>query len=534
MLGDNLRALKSELIINSTSKGVELAILEEGKLVELHRDPGDTSYRVGDIYLGRVRKVMPNLNAGFIDVGYDRDAFLHHSDLGVQYKTQQKWTKLVMTGKLPVSDIEKFKLEPKIEKRGAMKDCVSSSQLVLVQVAKEPISSKGPRLSAEITLPGRFLVLVPFSDKVSLSSRIKGETERKRLKSLIQSIRPPGFGIIVRTVAQEKGSADLHSDLSDLIKRWGELFENLKSAKPGMRILGELNKTSTVLRDVLRPECELIRVNDEKLADEVKTYLSSIGSDQAESVRYIRDKDLFNSLSIYRQIKATFGIKVSLQSGAYLIIEQTEAMFVIDVNSGGRKKGASTQEENALQTNIECVDEIARLLRLRDIGGIIAIDFIDMAKREHNKLLTDTMKAAMKGDKAKHNIASPSKFGVMELTRQRVRDVANVQTQDRCPSCNGSGSIQAAILVTDTIKSSLKYFSKGEGHKKITILLHPILEAYLVHGEPIKLFKGWYGSSVRIKWEKELGIALELESNSSMEILEFHLYTDKGEELVIA
>jgi ribonuclease G len=203
LLGDNLRALKSELIINSTSKGVELAILEEGKLVELHRDPGDTSYRVGDIYLGRVRKVMPNLNAGFIDVGYDRDAFLHHSDLGVQYKTQQKWTKLVMTGKMPVSDIEKFKLEPKIEKRGHMKDYVSSSQLVLVQVAKEPISSKGPRLSAEITLPGRFLVLVPFSDKVSLSSRIKGETERKRLKSLIQSIRPPGFGIIVRTVAQE-------------------------------------------------------------------------------------------------------------------------------------------------------------------------------------------------------------------------------------------------------------------------------------------------------------------------------------------
>ena len=322
--------------------------------------------------------------------------------------------------------------------------------------------------------------------------------------------------------------------MSDLIKRWGELFENLKRAKPGNRILGELNKTNTVLRDVLRPECELIRVNDEKLADEVKTYLISIGSDQADSVKYIKDKDLFNSLSIYRQIKATFGIKVSLQSGAYLIIEQTEAMFVIDVNSGGRKKGASTQEENALQTNIECVEEIARLLRLRDIGGIIAIDFIDMAKREHNKLLTDTMKAAMKGDKAKHNIASPSKFGVMELTRQRVRDVANVQTQDRCPSCNGSGNIQAAILVTDTIKSSLKYFSKGEGHKKITILLHPILEAYLVHGEPIKLFKGWYGSSVRINWEKELGISLELESNSSMEILEYHLYTDKGEELVVS
>jgi ribonuclease G len=523
--------LKSELIINSTSKGVELAILEEGKLVELHRDPGETSYRVGDIYLGRVRKVMPNLNAGFIDVGYERDAFLHHSDLGVQFKTQQKWTKLIMSGKLPVSDIKKFKLEPKIDKKGAMKDYVSSSQLVMVQVTKEPISSKGPRLTAEVTLPGRFLVLVPFSDKVSLSSRIKNEKERKRLKSLIISIRPPGFGIIVRTVAQEKGSADLHSDLSDLMKRWGELFEGLKRAKPGKRILGELNKTSTVLRDVLRPECELIRVNDEKLADQVKTYLGSIGSDKVDSVKFARDKDLFNTLSIHRQIKATFGKKVSLQSGAYLIIEQTEAMFVIDVNSGGRKKGATSQEENALQTNLECVDEIARLLRLRDIGGIIAIDFIDMAKREHNKQLTDSMKLAMKIDKAKHNIAPPSKFGVMELTRQRVRDVANVQTQDRCPSCNGTGSVQAAILVTDTIKSSIKYLTKGEGHKKLTLLLHPILEAYLIKGEAFRALKGWFGSSVRTEWEKEFGIELDLESNSSMEILEYHIYTELGEEL---
>jgi|TARA_B110000211_G_scaffold111131_1_gene129113 ribonuclease G len=525
--------LKSELIINSTSKGVELAVLEEGKLVELHRDPGEISYRVGDIYLGRVRKVLPNLNAGFIDVGYDRDAFLHHSDLGVQFKTQQKWTKLVMSGKLPVSSIEKFKLESKIDKKGQMKDYVSSSQLVMVQVSKEPISTKGPRLTAEVTLPGRFLVLVPFSDKVNLSSRIKSEKERNRLSSLIKSIRPPGFGIIVRTVAQEKGSADLHSDLSDLMNRWEELFNGLKRAKPGKRILGELNKTSTVLRDALRPECELIRVNDETLADQVKTYLGSIGSDKVDIVKFTKDSDLFNTLSIHRQIKATFGKKVNLQSGAYLIIEQTEAMFVIDVNSGGRKKGASSQEENALQTNIECVEEIARLLRLRDIGGIVAIDFIDMAKKEHNKQLTDAMKLAMKVDKAKHNIAPPSKFGVIELTRQRVRDVANVQTQDRCPSCNGTGAIQAAILVTDTIKSSLKYLSKEEGQKKLTLFVHPILEAYLLKGEPIKVFKGWFGTSIRIEWEKELGLTIELESNSSMEILEFNIYNARGEELTI-
>ncbi len=523
--------MKSELIINATSKGVELAVLEEGKLVELHRDPGETSYRVGDIYLGRVREVMPNLNAGFIDVGYERDAFLHHSDLGAQYKTLNKWSKLVISGKQPVSKIDKFKLEKDIEKKGKMQDYVSSSQLVMVQVAKEPIGSKGPRLTADVTLPGRFLVLVPFSDKVNLSSKLRNEKEKKRLKSLINSIRPPGFGIIVRTVAEGKRSADLHSDLSDLMKRWDELYKGLKRAKPGKRILGELNKTSTVLRDVLRPECEQIRVNDDKLADEVKTYLGSIGSSKVDMVKFVKDKDLFNTLSIHRQIKATFGTKVNLKNGAYLIIEQTEAMFVIDVNSGGRKKGATSQEENALITNIECVDEIARLLRLRDIGGIIAIDFIDMAKRENNKKLTDAMRTAMKKDKAKHNIAPPSKFGVMELTRQRVRDVAEVKTNDKCPSCNGTGTIQAAILVTDQIESSIKYLAKGEGHKKVSLLLHPILEAYLMKGEIHSMLKGIIGSSLRTKWEKKFGIEIALESNSSVEILEFHVFDSNGKEL---
>jgi ribonuclease G len=521
-LGDNSRDLKSELIINSTSQGVELAVLEEGKLVELHRDPGETSYRVGDIYLGRVRKVMPNLNAGFIDVGYERDAFLHHSDLGVQYKTLQKWAKLVMAGKHPVSKIDKFKSEKDIDKKGKMQDYVSSSQLVMVQVSKEPISSKGPRLTADVTLPGRFLVLVPFSDKVSMSSKLRNEKEKKRLKSLIQSIRPPGFGIIVRTVAEGKRSADLHSDLSDLMKRWDELFKGLKSAKPGHRILGELNKTSTVLRDVLRPECELIRVNDDVLADEVKTYLGSIGSDKVGMVKSTKDKDLFNTLSIHRQVKATFGKKVNLQSGAYLIIEQTEAMFVIDVNSGGRKN-----------TNMECVEEIARLLRLRDIGGIIAIDFIDMAKREHNKQLTDAMRDAMKPDKAKHNIAPPSKFGVMELTRQRVRDVADVRTQDKCPSCNGTGNVQAAILVTDQIESSIKYLAKGEGRKMISLLLHPILEAYLIKGEYHSMLKSIFGSSIRTKWEKKFGIDIAIESNSSVEILEYSFFDSSGKELTV-
>ncbi|MDG1674943.1 MAG: ribonuclease E/G, partial [Flavobacteriales bacterium] len=296
--------MDAELVINSTSTGVDIALLEGGQLVELHRDRGDVQYSVGDIYVGRVRKVMPNLNAGFVDVGHGKDAFLHHSDLGPQFQTQQVWVKRVMSGKQPTSEIRQFKREEDIDRKGKMKDYVSASQLVLVQVAKEPISTKGPRLTAEVSLPGRYLVLVPFSDKVSLSSRIKGDKERNRLKRLMQSIQPPGFGIIVRTVAENKGSADLHSDLEDLVSRWKKLYENLKSAKPGKRVLGEVNKVSVVMRDVMTPDCKTIHVNNPRVADEVKEFLVGNGSGEESMVKLSPAKDLFNAMSIHRQIKA--------------------------------------------------------------------------------------------------------------------------------------------------------------------------------------------------------------------------------------
>ena len=350
----------------------------------------------------------------------------------------------------------------------------------------------------------------------------KGEKERNRLKRLMQSIQPPGFGIIVRTVAENKGSADLHSDLEDLVSRWKKLYDNLKSAKPGKRVLGEVNKVSVVMRDVMTPDCKTIHVNDPRVADEVKEFLVGSGSGDESMVKVSRAKDLFNAMSIHRQIKAAFGRQVNLRSGSYLVLEQTEAMHVIDVNSGGRKKGASSQEENALITNLDVVEEIARLLRLRDIGGIIAIDFIDMAKREHNKQLTDAMKEAMKRDKAKHNISSPSRFGVMEMTRQRVRDVAEVATQDACPACNGSGKVEASILITERIESALKYLAEGENRTRMTLMVHPMLEAYLT--------QGWW-KSIRRQWQKAMDIKLAIESNSNLEILEYHIHNALGEEI---
>jgi ribonuclease G len=515
--------VSKELVINSTAKGVEIALLEDGRLVELHRDQGSMDYAVGDIYLGRVKKVLPSLNAAFVDVGHEKDAFLHFLDLGPHFQTQQNFVKRAMAGKLATADLAHFPKEVEVDKKGKLKDELSSSQLVLVQVAKEPISSKGPRLTAEVTLPGRYLVLVPFSDKISMSSRIKGEAERNRLRKLMADIQPPGFGVIVRTVAESKGTAELKGDLEDLVARWGELHKRLRQARPGKRVLGELDKTSTVLRDVLTPDCTSIRVNDPRLADDVRAYLHSIAPEKESVLKLSKDRDLFDTLSIHRQIKAAFAKQVVLKSGAYLIVEQTEAMHVIDVNSGGRKSGAKDQEENALMTNLEVVDEVARILRLRDLGGIICIDFIDMAKREHNKQLTDALKAAMKADKAKHNILPPSRFGVVEMTRQRVRPVADIATTEKCPACNGTGTVGASILITDLIESSIGYLTSAEGQRNLTLMVHPMVESYVV--------RGWFKSILR-GWRKQIGTSIKVESNSSMELLEYKLFNQLGEELL--
>ena len=515
--------VSKELVINSVSGEVEIALLESGQLVELHRDQGNKGYAVGDIFVGRVRKVLPSLNAAFVDVGHERDAFLHYLDLGPFYRTQQRYLKRVMQGKQPVPDMGNFTKDPEIDKKGKIKDEVSASQLVLVQVAKEPISSKGPRLTAEVTLPGRYIVLVPFSDKVSLSGRIKTEEERKRLKRLMQSIRPPGFGIIVRTVAENKGAADLHADLEDLVARWGELHKKLRNAKAGNRVLGELNKTNAVLRDVLTSDCTSIRVNDERLGDEVRTYLQSIGSSKSDIVRVSNDRDLFNTLSIHRQIKATFGKQVNLRSGAYLIVEQTEAMHVIDVNSGNRSNKGESQEDNALAVNMMAAEEIGRQLRLRDMGGIICIDFIDMHKGEHRKQLFEKMKEVMATDRARHKILPPSKFGLVEITRQRVRPAQRLETKEENPD----SLVEAPITLIDALEQKFDQIVGKMRNKKdkspIFLHVHPFIYAYLTKGF-------WWKARYR-QWSKLYGHSLKMVERDAFKMLEYRFTDDQNRKL---
>ncbi len=471
-----------ELVVDVRENGIWLALMRDGKLIELHEEQGNADYAVGDIYLGKVRKVVPSLNAAFVDVGYEKDAFLHYLDLGPQFNSLNKFAKDTLRGKQNVSDLLYFKTEKDIPKDGKISEVVSSSSPILVQVAKEPISSKGPRLCTEITLAGRYLVLVPFSDKISISQKIKESAERERLKGIMDTIIPKNFGVIIRTVAEKKKVEELDQDLKNLLEKWKTMYANLKNATPPKRVLGELEKTSSILRDMLNADFTNIHINDQATFDEMREYVSNIAPGREKILKFYDQKiNIFERFGVNKQIKSLFGKKVPLPSGGYLIIEHTEAMHVVDVNSGNRK-GADGQESNALSTNMEAAEEIARVLQLRDMGGIICIDFIDMHDRANNKALYDHLKVVMQSDRAKHNILPPSKFGVVEITRQRVRPETDIKTAETCPTCKGTGEVQASILFAEEIENNLNYLIADRKEKGVTLIVHPYLESHFKRG----------------------------------------------------
>ena len=509
-----------ELVIDAQDGEVAIALLHDKKLIELHREKGNSNYAVGDLYLGKVRKIVPGLNASFVNVGYEKDAFLHYLDLGPQFASFAKFTKGVLTKKQNSAYLEGFPMERDIDKDGKIANVLSANQNILVQIAKEPISAKGPRLSSEITLAGRYIVLVPFSNKVSVSQKIKEDEEKKRLKELIQSIRPKNFGVIIRTVAEGKKVSEIEGDLNDLLKKWEKTFAELKNSVPPKRILGEMDKTSVILRDMLNANFNNIHINDAKLAEETKTYIKNIAPGKEGIVKHYSGKlNIFEQFGIQKQIKAMFGRQVAMPSGGYLIIEHTEAMHVIDVNSGNRK--GANQEQNALQTNMEAAEEIARILRLRDMGGIVCVDFIDMGERENNKKLYDHLKEVMKSDRAKHNVLPPSKFGVVEITRQRVRPETNINTSEKCPACSGTGEIQASILLVDEIQNHLRYVKEDLKLKKVLLHVHPFMAAYLTKG----IF------SLRYKWGKKFGLKIKVSEENSYHMMEYSLNKENGEQI---
>ena len=516
--------MSNELVIDASPSEISIALLEDKRLIELNKEKTDTKFSVGDIYLGKVKKIMPGLNAAFVDVGYEKDAFLHYLDLGPQFSSLSKYLNLYLNRKSKPIPFSKFRKEADINKEGKINEVLTSGQTVMVQIAKEPISTKGPRLASEISIPGRNLVLIPFSDKVSVSSKISSTEEKERLKSLLMSIKPKNYGVIVRTVAEGKKVAELDTELRTLVGRWESAFEKVKGGKVPKLLHGELNRTTAILRDMLNGQFDGIHVNDEVAYLELKQFVQEIAPEKSKILRlYKGEVPIFEKFGIEKQIRSLFGKTVSFKSGAYLIIEHTEALHVIDVNSGNRSKSDSDQETNALDVNLAAADEIARQLRLRDMGGIIVVDFIDMHTNEHKQMVYDRMKDAMAKDRTKNHILPLSKFGLMQITRQRVRPEMHIETLEKCPSCLGTGKVESTILFTEQIREDLRKIIEKYKLDYLSLVTHPFIAAFLNQG---------LLNSVKKQWSKELKCKIKVTSLVALNLLEFKVFDKNGDEVI--
>lgn len=513
--------MKSELIVDVQANDVSIALLEDGRLVSLQKEARNIAYAVGDIYLAKVKKLMPGLNAAFVNVGYEKDAFLHYLDLGPHFASYSAFLKQLFADRKRLPKIQQMKILPDIDKHGSVADTLTPGQELLVQIVKEPISSKGPRLSTEISFTGRFLVLTPFADKISISQKIKSAEEKMRLRSLVESIKPRNFGVIVRTSAEGKKVAELNHELKTLVQAFEDACAKAQRSEAPALVFEEENRVVGMLRDVFSPSFENIYVNDPDIHAQIVKYVTLIAPERADIVKlYSKDMPIFDNFSVTRQIKSSFGKTVSFKSGAYIIIEHTEALHVIDVNSGNRSKATNDQETNALEVNLRAADEIARQLRLRDMGGIIVVDFIDMNKPEHRQALYEHMREVMANDRARHNILPLSKFGLMQITRQRVRPALDIITAETCPSCYGKGEVQPSLLFTDTLHQKLEYLVHDLRTRDFVMYVHPFVDAYLKKGI-ISIYR---------RWRMELGGKFKILPSQELAYLQYRvLDSDRNE-----
>ena len=523
--------MKSELIVDVQPQEIAIALTEDDRLQEITREKRDVdNFAVGNIYYGRVKKVMPALNAVFVDVGHEKEAFLHYLDLGSQYLTLKDYLTKAVSDRRKLPSMSRVQHQKEVGKEGQIADYVKVGDMLLVQVSKEPINTKGPRLTAELSIAGRNMVLIPFAEKVMVSSKIKRESERSRLKQLVQSTKPSGYGVIVRTVAEDKRVAELDNELRILVKRWEEAIRTLqkpkekelppsKSKDAEVRLVSEeLGRTIGILRDVFSPEFASIQVNDDAIYEDVREYVELIAPESVKIVKKYKGKEpIFDKFDITRQLKTGLGRTVGFKNGGYLVIDRTEALFAIDVNTGS-KKLYEDHEENAFQYNMLAADEIVHQLRLRDIGGIIIIDFVDMDSKEHQDQLYRHMCQLMANDRAKHNVLPLSKFGLMQITRQRVRPAVEVNVTEVCPTCLGKGKVQPTLLFTDQVEEQIahmrEHFERG-----IRVHLHPFVYAYVT--------KGSIFTRLSVKWFKKYGV--HVQENQSLGMIETKFYSRKGE-----
>ena len=514
--------MNRELIVNVNPTEISIALCEDKVLVELNKEQCQTGFSVGDIYLGKVRKIMPGLNAAFVNIGHEKDAFIHYLDLGSQFPSLQKLVASQQPGKRGMR-VEGMKLEPPVEKTGKIGDYLQVGQNIMVQIAKEAISTKGPRLTSDISLAGRNVVLVPFSSKVFISQKIRSADEKKRLKRIAAAVLPKNFGVIIRTAAMEAKDEDIEHDIQSQIDRWRKTCAAIKKSTPPAQLMSEMNRANTIIRDSLNGSFSQIAVDDEAMYNDIRNYIRLIEPEKEKIVKLYRGNvPIFDNFDISKQIKSLFAKYVSLRRGAYLIIEHTEAMNVIAVNSGNRTKAEDNQEQTAMDVNLAAAKEIARQLRLRDLGGIVIIDFIDLHKAQNKQALFDEMVKLMSTDKAKHTVLPLTKFGLMQITRQRVRPVAVEEVSDVCPTCNGTGKIEPTVLLDKKIENQISFLTQDRGHKYIKLVVSPYVAAFLRKGI-------W---SLRRRWEWKYKLRLRVVEDQSLGIVEVHYHDDKDNDLI--
>ena len=514
--------VEKDLVVDAGAQEVRIALMENGRLMELNRESSQGhSYSVGDVYLGRVKKILPSLNAAFVDIGDSKEAFIHYLDLGLHFDAFDAFVRGSNPNKNLRSLYAGIKVGAPLEKEGRIEDYLKPGQMIMGQIVKEPISTKGSRLTAEISLAGRNIVLLPFADKVSISQKISSKEEKRRLETLVKSILPRNYGAIIRTAAEGKNASVLVGEVRSLIERWENSWKILAKNKGVELLLTEYSKTTTILRDLLNDSFTHIYVNDEKVFEETRNYISLILPEQEKIVHLYEGKEpIFDHFEVNRQIKSSFGKVVPMKQGAYLVIESTEALNVVDVNSGIRAK-TTDQEENTFEVNKLAAEEIARQLRLRDMGGIVIVDFIDMEKVEHRNELFKYMQEVMSADRAKHNVLPLTKFGLMQLTRQRIRPATEINTTEQCPLCHGTGKITSTLVIDEQIERALAYYVGEKGEKNLILRTGPILGAYLS--------RGW--NSYLAKWRRKYKCKLKLEESSDHHILQYEFMNVKKEVL---
>ena len=511
-----------DLIVDVRETEVQLALMDNHKLIEFNKESlTDHSFTVGDVFLGKVKKIMPALNAAFVDIGDEKEAFIHYLDLGLYFDAFDQFVKKSNPNTNAGDLFSGIELGPILAKEGQIDKVLTQGQMVMVQIVKEPISTKGSRLTAEISLAGRNIVLLPFAKKVSISQKISSKEEKKRLETLVRSILPVNYGAIIRTAAEGKNAAILVSELKSLISKWEGSWSKLSRSKGIQPLFTEYSKTTTVLRDLFNDSFSNIYVNDKKELDEIKKYIAQISPEQEKIVKYYDGKEpIFDHFEVTRQMKSSFGKVVPIKQGAYLVIESTEALNVVDVNSGIRTK-TTDQEENTYEVNRYAAEEIARQLRLRDMGGIIIVDFIDMETQEHKNGLYKYMTELMQGDRAKHNVLPLTKFGLMQITRQRIRPVTVIDTTEECPLCHGTGKISSSILIDEEIERRIAYYTDELNLKSFTLKTSPILGAFLSRG---------FNSYLR-KWKRKYKCKIQLQEVLDFSVLQNEFYDDRGGKL---